>query len=180
MCQILLRVMLLVLPLLLTGCAGQNDTTSSQTQNNNFDEIVSSLDTPQKLSDFMEKYFSYQERGGCRAYTPQQFFELQEGDCKDYAAFSSLVLSKHGYDAEMLCFNLYDEEGVKSSGHAVTVFKVDDSLKYISLCTIRPASSIQDVLEKEKARLDYARIGNYELHPPGSTYVCPEYKPPGR
>ncbi len=186
-------LILIILTGVLIGCS-QPQNSSPQPQNNSshsqqypdqdqddeFNEIVKSLDTPQKLSDFMKKYFSIEERGGCNAYEPRQFFELRRGDCKDYSAFSSLVLMRHGYNAQMLCFDLYSSEGVKSGGHVVTVFKEDGSWKYMSLYHINSASSIQDILEKEKNRLGYERVGDYEMVPAGSTYICPQYEPKGR
>ncbi|MFW6128514.1 MAG: transglutaminase-like domain-containing protein [Halobacteriota archaeon] len=161
-------------------CLGCSQPESQQSDDNEFTQIVKSLDTPQKLRDFMRKYFSLEERGGCYAYPPQQFFDLRKGDCKDYSAFSSYVLSKHGYDAQMLCFDLYNDEGVKTTGHVVTVFWVDGELKYMSLYHIDSASSIQEVLENERKRLGYSRIGNHETVPAGSTYICPQYKATGR
>jgi len=167
--------------LLVAGCGElRTETTSYQYKTpKNFNEALSTLDTPQKLSSFMRQYFSYEERGGCYAYTPQQFFELRRGDCKDYSAFSSLLLSYHGYDAKMLCFDIYDRKGVRTSGHVVTVFQdTDGSLKYMNLYKIESGvSSIQDILEREKIRLNCSRIGNYALLPAGSTFVCPYYKP---
>lgn len=165
----------------LMGCSQPQTQPQTTTEpHQEFNEIVRSLDTPQKLSDFMKKYFSIQERGGCSAYEPQKFFELKKGDCKDYSAFSSLVLARHGYDAKMLCFDLYNNEGVRTTGHVVTIFEVDDELKYMSLYNIKSASSIKDVLQKERDRLGYARIGDYETVPAGSTYICPQYNPSGR
>ncbi|MFO7966474.1 MAG: transglutaminase-like domain-containing protein [Archaeoglobaceae archaeon] len=178
-------ILILLLSAVLLGCSqppSQKDTLSPQTNTTQteFDQIVESLDTPQKLRDFMKKYFSIEERGGCTAYEPQKFFELRKGDCKDYSAFSSLVLSRHGYNAQMLCFDLYSSEGVRTTGHVVTVFKVNGELKYMSLHHIEPASSVQDVLESERDRLGYSRIGDYETVPAGSTYICPQYNPTGR
>ncbi len=177
-------ILILILTAVLVGCSqhqSEQDTLSPTTsQEDEFNEIVKSLDTPQELSDFMEKYFSIEERGGCSAYEPQEFFKLQKGDCKDYSAFSSLVLARHGYNAQMLCFDLYNNENVRTTGHVVTVFKVDGQLKYMSLYHIKSASSIQEVLENERDRLGYSRVGNYETVPAGSTYICPQYKPSGR
>lgn len=174
-------MVLCVLIISLTGCTEEsNDADLSQYENKKFKQFVKELDTPEKLSNFMEQYFSIEERGGCNAYPPQQFFELKKGDCKDYSAFSSFVLSYHGYDAEMLCFDLYNSKGVRTSGHVVTVFKVDGSMYYMSLYQIKSASSIQEILKEERDRLGYAKVGKHETVPAGSTSVCPQYEPKGR
>lgn len=138
----------------------------------NFSKLVEFLDTPEKLSKFMESYFHYKYHSGCVAYSPEEFFELREGDCKDYAVFSSCILNKNGYDAKMLAFR-FSNDG-ETDGHIITVFTAENGkLKYINFAKIYgDFSSINEILENEKRRIGVDKIISYRLINAGDTNTC--------
>ena len=140
----------------------------------NFSKLVEFLDTPEKLSKFMESYFHYKYHSGCLAYSPEEFFELRGGDCKDYAVFSSYILNKHGYNAKMLAFR-FSKNG-KTDGHVITVFTTENGkLQYISFAKIYgDFSSIDEILEKEKQRIGFDKMISYRLINAGDTNTCIE------
>ena len=138
----------------------------------NFSELAEFLDTPEKLSKFMESYFRYKYHLGCIAYSPQEFFELEEGDCKDYAVFSSYILKKHGYDAKMLTFR-FSKDG-EMDGHVITIFTAENGkLRYFNFARIYgDFSSIEEILENEKRRIGFDEIIGYRIINAGDTNAC--------
>jgi len=138
-----------------------------------FSEAVSRLDTPTKVINYMNSYFNFTFHDGCVSYALEEFYELKEGDCKDYATFFSYVLDYHGFDADIVTFTFYEDDGTRN-GHVVTLFNDSDGvLKYQSNGDIfGPVTSVSDLLEQEKIRLNVAIMGSYLVLDPGSTYCC--------
>ena len=101
-----------------------------------FRETVSSLDNPEKLSQWMienikgESYYEREKESGV-SYTPppDETFETRSGNCRVFAVFACYVLQYHGYDAEVLSIKVASDE---SMNHAVCVYRSDDSLYVIN------------------------------------------------
>ena len=142
----------------------------------NFTYVVEQLDTPEKVTQYAKAKFTYGMHGRCMAIPPEEFFTLQQGDCKDYSAFISYVLSIHGYDAKVFAFHYRDMAA--QQGHAVALFTdTDGKLKYAStpdVSIIRTVSSVDDLLAKEIVRLDASKIDAYSIYPAGSLQGCAE------
>ena len=138
-----------------------------------FEEAVIALDTPSKVLDYMRNNLTFVFHEGCISYTPEDFFEIRSGDCKDYSTFFSYILSYHGYYAELISFSWYDQ-GNHRNGHVVTIYRVVNGvLKYQSNNdSFGPVSSVDDLLNQESSRLNASRIGGYRIFPAGSTEVC--------
>jgi len=134
------------------------------------------LDTPEKVTQYAKAKFTYGVHGRCMAYPLEDFFSLQQGDCKDYSAFISYVLAAHGYDAKVFAFHYRDMAA--QQGHAVALFTdTDGKLKYAStpdVSIIRTVSSVDDLLAKEIVRLDASKIDAYSIYPAGSLQGCAE------
>ena len=142
----------------------------------NFTYVVEQLDTPEKVTQYAKAKFTYGVHGRCIAFSPEEFFTLQQGDCKDYSAFISYVLAAHGYDAKVFAFHYRDM--ASQQGHAVALFTdTDGRLKYAStpdVSIIRTVASVDDLLAKEIARLDASKIDAYSIYPAGSLQACAE------
>ena len=138
-----------------------------------FSAIVAQLDTPQKISNFLENEFVFTFHDGCISYWPEEFYNHKNGDCKDYATFSSYVLAQHGYRPEIISFSWYGQDGTRY-GHVVVIYQnTDGTLQYMSNGEImEKVSSIFDLLEKEKVRTNASRIGGYIVLPSGTKIVC--------
>jgi hypothetical protein len=120
----------------------------------------------------MSRSFHTTYHDGSMSYSPQEFFNCRDGDCKDYAVFASYVLAYHNHYAEIITFTWYDRDGQRN-GHVVAIFQdKDGKLKYMSNGRIMAeVKSVADLLEKEKDRLEAVRIGGYLVLPPGTTAV---------
>jgi len=101
-----------------------------------FQAAVSSLDTPEKLSQWMienltgESYYEQEKESGTR-YTspPDEIFETRNGNCRVFAVFACYILQYHGYEAEILSIKVASDE---SMNHVVCVYRSDDSLYVIN------------------------------------------------
>jgi len=137
-----------------------------------FNELVFFLDTPQKVIDYMDITFSYKYHDGCISYLPSVFYKIKKGDCKDYATFFSYIIDQNDYYAKMVTFDGYDHHNSRF-GHVVTLFEDDGYLKYQSNDEIYgPVSSVADILDKEKNRLNAKKISSYKVLSPGSIDCC--------
>jgi len=99
-------------------------------------ETVSSLDTPEKLSQWMlnniqpiSRYEQYKETGINYIAPPDETFETRLGNCADQSVFACYVLKYHGYEAEILGIAVESDE---SKNHTVCVYHSDDSLYSIN------------------------------------------------
>ena len=142
--------------------------------NSNFTSVVASLDTLKKASQYTDAIFTFTYHDGCKSYTPEEFFRLKNGDCKDYATFLSYVLAQHGYDAKIVAFK-YFKDG-KRNGHVVTLVTDKDGAMYYlttpDISTTRSITSVDNLLQKECARLGVTQIANYTIVPAGSQDTC--------
>jgi hypothetical protein len=110
-------------------CAGA--TTSGAREKFSFTEIVSCLDTPEKLVLFMSSNLIWDgawdnSQYGDNTYSPAgEVYELGTDDCDGLAEFAACVLSKHGYEAYNVGISI-----LGPSGHNVTGYVGKDDLKY--------------------------------------------------
>lgn len=159
----------LVISVILTSCSG----TQLDLENVlSFTEVVNKLDTPEKLLAYMKENFKYKYHEGHISYSPEEFFYIKEGGCKELATFGSYVLEQHGYEVKIMLLKL---SGELVGQHAVTLFRdKDDKLKYITnnmkYIEIIEVESVEDVLVRETERLG-CDITKYGFVPAGSTYV---------
>ena len=88
----------------LAGCGICNLNTFTLPNGIQFIECVDSLDTPQKISDYMVANFTY-EKHLYYAYDPYTLFVEEYGDCNDFAAFGTFVANYHGYTTYQIEIN---------------------------------------------------------------------------
>jgi hypothetical protein len=148
-----------------------SETTQELADSSNFTAVVGQLDTPEKVLQYMRDTFIFTlHYPGLVSYTPEEFFRIRKGDCKDYATFFSYVIAQHGYYAEIVSIKY------SGSGHSVTLFRDDDGqLKYQSsdkMNGFRNVSSLEDLLKKEEYRNNAGPVVRYKVLPPGSVNMC--------
>ncbi len=137
-----------------------------------FSEVVHQLDTPEKLLEYMKDNFTEAWHEGHISYSPEVFFNIKEGGCKELATFGSYVLEQHGYEVKIMLVKL---SGELIGQHSLTLFRdKDGKLKYITnnmkYIEIIEVESVEDVLVRETKRLG-CDITKYGFVPAGSTYV---------
>jgi len=82
-----------------------------------FEEIVSALNTPEKVSSYMAQFFQYHHENIVIPQTPRETFEKKMGDCDDQSRFASWVLTQHGYESYVLTY--YS----RKVAHGICVYK---------------------------------------------------------
>jgi hypothetical protein len=144
-------------------------------ESKNFSYVVENLDTPEKAAQYAQAKFIFEYHSKCISYSPEEFFKVIKGDCKDYATFISYILAQHGYDAKIVSFKYYKGGGGNRSGHVVALFTdTDGRMRYATtpdVSILRDVNSVDDLLTKESSRLD-GKIANYTVLPAGSLDVC--------
>jgi hypothetical protein len=144
------------------------------TDTNSFSSVVNSLDTPAKAAQYTQAHYTFVWHDGCVSYPPEEFFRLEQGDCKDVATFLSYIIAQHGYDAKIISFKYY-KDGIEM-GHVLTLFTdLDGKMKYSTIpdvTVLREVTSINDLLAKECQRLGVPKIAEYKVYPAGSLDVC--------
>jgi hypothetical protein len=141
----------------------------------NFSYVVENLDTPVKAAQYTQNKFIFESHGKCTSYSPEEFFKEIKGDCKDYATFLSFLLAEHGYDAKMVAFKYFEDDGHREA-HVVTLFMdTDGKMKYATtpdVTRFREVNSVDDLLAKECFRLGVNSVANYTVLPAGSVNAC--------
>jgi hypothetical protein len=143
-------------------------------ESKNFSYVVENLDTPLKIAQYADAKFSYEYHDGCISYPPEEFFHKTLGDCKDYSTFLSYILEHHGYDSKIVAYKGYIDG--KRTAHVVVLFTdTDGGLKYATLPDVsvfRDVNSIDDLLAKERLRMNLPTISNYTIYSAGSLEPC--------
>jgi len=129
-----------------------------------FRETVSSLDNPEKLSQWMienikgESYYEKEKESGA-SYTspPDETFETRSGNCRVFAVFACYILEYHGFDAEILGIKVASDE---SMNHVVCVYHSDGLLYVINNGRMEgPYHNYEDV-----ASAHHESWSSYEVH----------------
>ena len=129
-----------------------------------FQETVSSLDNPEKLSQWMienirgESYYEREKESGVR-YTPppDETFETRSGNCRVFAVFACYILQYHSYEAEILSIKVESDE---SMNHVVCVYRSDGSLYVINNGRMEgPYQNYEDI-----ASAHHEGWSSYEIH----------------
>jgi len=115
-----------------------------------FQEAISSLDTPEKLSQWMinnikyeSHYEKWKETGVNYIASPEETFNNKVGCCAEFAVFACHVLECHGYDAEILRVAV---ESDPSKNHVVCVYQSSGSLYTINVGRIKgPYGAYEDI-----------------------------------
>ena len=167
--KISLSVLVICLIFVLVGCSGVVIPTTAS-----FQETISSLDTPEKLSDWMLKNIEYEshyeiwvETGIMYRATPEEIFESKCGCCAEFAIFACAVFEYHGYETEIFTISVASDP---SKGHAVCVYQSSSLLYIINVGRIEgPYQTYQDIAfayhkDWSQYRLYYSWITFREQH----------------
>jgi len=143
------------------GTSADETTTATSSE---FQETISSLDSPQKLSQWMienikgESYYEREKESGTRyTPTPQETFEARSGNCRVFAVFACYILQYHGYEAEILGIKVESDERMN---HVVCVYRSDGSLYVMNNGRMEgPYQNYEDI-----AFAHHEGWSSYEIH----------------
>ena len=99
-------ILILILCILLTGCSFvYNLSNFVMPDDLEFLEVVETLDTPEKISDYMIENFTY-ELHPTYAISPYVLWQTKKGDCNDFSTFGVFIADYHGYETYQIKINL--------------------------------------------------------------------------
>ena len=91
------RILLITMVcLLLSGCGIYNLDNFVTPNDTEFMAVVESLDTPEKIGDYMMENFIYKAYD-FTALSPYELFIYKKGDCDIFAKFGVFIADYHGY-----------------------------------------------------------------------------------
>jgi len=137
-----------------------------------FEELISQLNTSARLIDFLNDNFTYSPRVGSNALNPEEFFEEKKGGPQDFASFASYVLHKNGF----ISFSFVYES--KDNTYYAVSLRDTDLPKYIYFDNegahiVSHGWSFRDLCQKEEERLGI-KIERYGTVSPTSTNLEPQ------
>jgi hypothetical protein len=92
----------------------------------NFQDLVKSLDTPEKISASLlanftpESHYSTDPAVPFFILTPQQVYEQGKGSCNEYTVFAYYVLQQHGYNPRIMTIKVKSNQG---KNHAICIYQ---------------------------------------------------------
>ena len=137
-----------------------------------FEELISQLNTSERIVDFLNDNFTYSQRVGSDALTPEEFFEEKKGGSQDFASFASYALHKNGF----ISFSFVYEN--KDNTHYAVSLRDTDLPKYIyfdkaGAHIVSHGWSFRDLCKKEEERLGI-KIERYGTVSPTSIKLEPQ------
>ena len=146
-------------------------------ENNNIHlkEVMENNETPEELLSFMNNYFTIKYHDGMIAYTPENFYKIKKGDCKDWALFAEYIFSENGYKTKRLTYS----PTLKPGGHVITLYWIEDKIYYLTTRLddaqiYGPFNNIQEILKQEvKRRPDLNELPPYYKYCTKGKQKCP-------
>jgi len=115
-----LLILLMIFTLFLSGCGLFNLDGWLVPDDEEFLAVVESLDTPEKIGNYMLENFEYKSNNFL--LTPYQLYKSKVGNCDDFSNFAVFIANHHGYETNQILieFPLYI---YNSQYHMIGVFK---------------------------------------------------------
>ena len=123
--KLIIGILILIL---LVGCGIFNLTNWIMPDDQEFIELIESLNTPKKIGDYMVQNFHYKFK--INSISPYILWKTQKGDCNDFAVFGMFIANYHNYETYQMIIN-YGSIFI----HVIAVYKEDrlsftDNQKY--------------------------------------------------
>ncbi|MCK4321992.1 hypothetical protein KAX08_05710 [candidate division WOR-3 bacterium] len=153
-------VLILILTVFLSGCGIFNLNNFVMPDDMEFLAIVESLDTPQKICQYMQENFTY-EYHTFYAPSPYILWKIREGDCNDFSTFAVFIADYHGYETYQIMIRF---KGTLI-GHYLGVF-VENGYNYSNNRLYHPINVntfeevVSDYLNVYGGELNYFKVVN--------------------
>ena len=92
----------------------------------NFNEVLSQLNTTQKLIAFLNQNFELIDEESDRSLKPEEFFKAKKGNRVDIATFASFVLFQNGHFSTIVRYQYLDQNN-KEKIRTLTLVREKDS-----------------------------------------------------
>ena len=156
-------IILMGLVMFLSSCVAdtQLSTSTSKASEDEFEEVVKTLDSPQSISHYMLNRIHYTKGvqydssriHGYHWKYPEETFKDGYGFCYDLSAFALYALRRHGNSSARLLFVCWGNWGIVSeSGHFVTVYEEGNQYYSIDSGVLKGPFGTLDGLLKSASR----------------------------
>lgn len=144
-------LILLISTIFLSGCGLFNLNGWVIPDDKDFLEVVESLDTPEKIVNYMYDNFEVEMHA---IYTPDPYilWVTKKGDCNDFSTFAVFVANYHGYKTYQVTIN---------NEHAIAIYKEEGKYTFSSSRKYYPAMA--DTL-KECVLSHPGKINSYKIY----------------
>ena len=153
-------ILILILTVFLSGCGIFNLNNFVMPDDIDFINIVESLDTPQKICNYMQENFTYKYHT-FYAPSPYILWKIREGDCNDFSTFAVFIADYHRYETYQIMIRF---KGTLI-GHYLGVF-VEDGYNYSNNRLYHPINVntfeevVSDYLNVYGGELNYFKVVN--------------------
>lgn len=123
--KILKIISSLLIIVLLSGCGIFNLNNFTMPDDLEFLAVIESLDTPEKICDYMKDNFKY-EKHYLYAPNPYVLWKIKEGDCNDFSTFGTFAANYHGYVTYQICITFTSP----LAWHYIAVYEEDGEMAF--------------------------------------------------
>ena len=118
-------LLIIVLIFLTAGCGLSNIDCFVLPDDIEFLILIEELDTPQKISEYMQNNFDYEIH---YIYTPDPYtlWQTKKGDCDDFSKFITFIANYHGYETYQII--IFYKNYIFP--HVIAVFKENDRYNF--------------------------------------------------
>lgn len=141
----------------LTPTALVNQDIISVNATENLSDALPIIKSSDDLINLLNNNFTLEPRDSYTAYSPNEFYQLHQGNSFDFAIFSQRLLKSLGLEAGILRYDYVDDMNQPGS-RAVVVFREGDIPKYLAfnpegILSFTDSRSFADVINNEEDRL---------------------------
>ena len=162
-----LLVLFTILIILLSGCGVFNlgDFVLPDDYDIEFIKTVKTLNTPEKICNYMDDNFTYFCDPNKAILSPYQSWLIKEVDCDDMSTFATSAANYHNYPA----YQIYIYFKGTLIYHALAIYLENDKYTYSSNQTYYPlyTSSFNDIVldyfKHDKREINYYEIFDYNM-----------------
>jgi len=101
----------------------------------------------------MNNYFTVKFHEGMIAYSPEEFYEIKKGDCKDWSLFAEYILLENDYKTKRFKYS----PTLKPGDHVIVLYWIEDKIYFLTTRLndaqiYGPFNNIRGVLKQEVKR----------------------------
>jgi hypothetical protein len=164
---IILFIIIIFLPLI-SGCTLPDESEQilpfshlkdfNMPKDSEFIDTIETLDTPEKICQYMSNNFTGYENLE-DDYTPYQMFQIKQGDCADYSCFAAFTANYHNFETYLVYIVLDVPWLETTQAHLFTVYKVDNHYAFSDYSYYTDGfNSISDIIDT------YAWVTHYTIY----------------
>lgn len=155
-------VVIIILCLFLSGCTIYNLNNFILPDDKGFIDTINKLDTPYKISLYMQENFIYQTHI-VYAPCPYTLWKTKKGDCNDFSSFATFVADYHGYKTyqmDIFNHNISHYLGIYQTGNC---YQITSNMDIFWEC-FKTFEEIANYYNNYDDKYDYTKYKVYDIN----------------